>query len=191
MAQAHSVYAACVLRQVLAIVLPPVGLVGIYALAPLDPARSGVAGFVLAAGLGLFCVVLAFELRRVARSDTPVMVALASIAFFIPLLLVVFAYAFAVMSVDSPEHFSEPLTRIDALYFAVTTFATVGFGDITAESQLARATVTGQIVLNLIVLGGILRLFTSVAQRRLQARGPGEGPLRSKLAPAAPPTDGD
>ena len=173
--------------------MPPVVMLAIYVSAPLDPGRSGLAGLVLGVGLVLFCVVLALELRRVARADTPVMVALSSIAIFIPLLLVVFAYAFVVMSEQTPAHFSEPLTRIDALYFAVTTFATVGFGDITAQSQLARGTVTGQILLNLIVLGGILRLFTAVAQRRARERGDAASPLRTRLAAQAAPrsSDGD
>jgi hypothetical protein len=36
------------------------------------------------------------------------------------------------------------LTRTDALYFTVTVFSTVGFGDITAKTETARLVVTGQ-----------------------------------------------
>ena len=38
----------------------------------------------------------------------------------------------------SAASFTEPLTRTDALYFTVTVFSTVGFGDIAAKSEAAR-----------------------------------------------------
>jgi hypothetical protein len=41
----------------------------------------------------------------------------------------------------------------------VTTFSSVGFGDITAASQTARLVVTWQMLLNLLVLGIGIRLF--------------------------------
>jgi hypothetical protein len=56
------------------------------------------------------------------------------------------------------------LTRTDSLYFTVTVFATVGFGDINATSQAARVLVTVQMVLDLIVLGLGIRVFTSAVQ---------------------------
>jgi voltage-gated potassium channel len=39
------------------------------------------------------------------------------------------------------------MTHTDALYFTVTVFATVGFGDITARTDTARLLVTVQITL--------------------------------------------
>ena len=54
----------------------------------------------------------------------------------------------------SPASFStHQLTRTDALYFTVTTFTTVGFGDIIPASQGARLVVTAQMILDLLVLG--------------------------------------
>ena len=52
------------------------------------------------------------------------------------------------------------LTRTDALYFAVTVFSTVGFGDITASSQLTPVLVTIQMVLDLVILGLGIRILT-------------------------------
>ena len=49
----------------------------------------------------------------------------------------------------SASNFSQPLTRIDSVYFTVTTFATVGFGDITATTEAARLVVTGQMIADL------------------------------------------
>ena len=53
------------------------------------------------------------------------------------------------MSITDRSSFSEPLNRTDALYFTTSTFATVGFGDITPVSQLARAVVSVQMIADL------------------------------------------
>jgi hypothetical protein len=50
------------------------------------------------------------------------------------------------------------------MYFTVTVFTTVGFGDITATSQLARALVTVQMLLDLIVIGLVIRVFFGAVQ---------------------------
>ena len=57
------------------------------------------------------------------------------------------------------------LTRTDALYFTVTVFTTVGFGDITATTQAARLIVTVQMILDLGVLGLGIRVFLGAVQR--------------------------
>ena len=41
----------------------------------------------------------------------------------------------------------------DALYFTVTVFTTVGFGDIAAKSEGARILVTAQMIVDLLILG--------------------------------------
>jgi voltage-gated potassium channel len=70
------------------------------------------------------------------------------------------------MAQDGPANFStDTLTRTDALYFTVTTFATVGHGDISATSQSARIIVTAQMTLDLLVLGLGIRVFASAVQR--------------------------
>lgn len=64
------------------------------------------------------------------------------------------------MSHTSATNFNvQALTRTDSLYFTVTVFATVGFGDISPASQAARLAVTAQMILNLIVVGLGVRLL--------------------------------
>ncbi len=46
----------------------------------------------------------------------------------------------------------------------MTTFATVGFGDITPVSQFTRLLVTAQMILDLIILGAVIRLFLGAVQ---------------------------
>src|SRR5208282_4777456 len=72
------------------------------------------------------------------------------------------------------------LTRTDSLYFTVTTFSTVGFGDITATSQAARLVVTVQMILDLLVLGLGIRVFIGAVQLARE-----EHP--DPAGPAAPP----
>jgi voltage-gated potassium channel len=81
------------------------------------------------------------------------------------------------MSQTSPDTFnSSQLTRTDTVYFAVTTFASVGYGDIVATSQIGRVLVTVQMLLNLIVLGAVVRILISAVQ--LARHGAGGEPYR-------------
>ncbi|MCU0262810.1 MAG: potassium channel family protein [Candidatus Nanopelagicales bacterium] len=65
--------------------------------------------------------------------------------------------------------FSEPLDRVGALYFTVTVLATVGFGDIHPVSSLARAAVTGQMVMDVVLVGVVVRVLVAAARISLQA----------------------
>jgi voltage-gated potassium channel len=75
-----------------------------------------------------------------------------------------------------PGQFAQLSTKIDAVYFNVSTLSTVGYGDVHAVGQLARAAVTVQIVFNLVFIGAAAGIVTgalrSRATRRLQ---PGQG----------------
>ena len=74
-------------------------------------------------------------------------------------------------SLNDPSGFSQPLDHVTALYFTVTVFATVGFGDIVAQSNSMRLLVTLQMLLNLAMLGLVIRLMTSAARRGVARRG--------------------
>jgi hypothetical protein len=79
--------------------------------------------------------------------------------------LLLFSAAYFLMSHADSANFSvATLSRTDALYFTVTVFATVGFGDIVPTSQVARLVVTAQMVLNLVVLGLVVRVIVGAAQ---------------------------
>ena len=76
-----------------------------------------------------------------------------------------------------PNSYTEPLTRLDALYFSVTMFATVGFGDITPVTELARVITVLQMLANLIFLGVVARvLFGAALDSRPSTAGPGPVP---------------
>jgi voltage-gated potassium channel len=63
-----------------------------------------------------------------------------------------FAAAFYVIDRVDPDQIVDLDTRLDALYFTVTTLLTVGFGDIHAEKQFARGVVLVAMVFNVAVI---------------------------------------
>lgn len=63
-----------------------------------------------------------------------------------------FALGFYVMAERSPEQIFGLDTRLDSLYFTMTTLLTIGFGDIHADGQAARALVLVQMVFNVVII---------------------------------------
>jgi voltage-gated potassium channel len=138
-------------------------LVGLYYLLPLDHLDSVL--WTLVTGLLLLLAVTVWQLRATLRARYPAVRAVEALATTVPLFLILFASAYFTMAGASPANFSShSLTRTDALYFTVTVFATVGFGDITAVSQSARLVVTAQMLLDLLALGLVVRAFVGTVQ---------------------------
>ena len=59
----------------------------------------------------------------------------------IVLLVMAFSLTFFLLELASPGQIEELHTRTDALYFTLSTMATVGYGDVHAVGQAARALV--------------------------------------------------
>ena len=94
------------------------------------------------------------------------MQAVEALAVAVPLFLLLFAAGYSLMSTASPGAFTEPLDRTDAIYFTVTVFATVGFGDIAPVTESARVVVTLQMVGDLLVLGVLLQAILGAVEAR-------------------------
>ena len=151
-------------------------LVALYYLLPLDHVRD--VPVTLVVGLVILLAVTAYQLRAIVRAKYPAVRAVVALASTVPLFVLLFASVYFVMARASPANFGpHQLTRTDALYFTVTVFSTVGFGDITPVSQGARLVVTAQMMLDLLVLGLGIRVFVGAVQlgRRQSpaATGPG------------------
>jgi hypothetical protein len=103
----------------------------------------------------------------VLRAEYPVAQAVEALAVTVGVYLVAYATTYFLLSQSGPDNFSEVLTRLDALYFTLTVFTTVGFGDIVASTETARAVVSAQLIGNLILISlGIRVLTASVRWRR-------------------------
>jgi voltage-gated potassium channel len=110
-------------------------------------------------------LLVAWQVRAILRSPYPALRAVEAIALLLPLFLLLFAGTYAVLSGSDPGAFTEPLSQLDSLYFVVTVFATVGFGDISAVSGVARVLVTVQMVGDLVLIGLVLRVFLGAVDR--------------------------
>jgi voltage-gated potassium channel len=145
--------------------LATTGVLFLYFVLPLDhdfDSRTLVSLFLGLIALGLL---VAWQLRAIMRARTPALRAVESLAVSLPVFLVLFATVYLVLGDSDPQAFSEPLTRTDSLYFVVTVFATVGFGDITPVSQVARALTTVQMVCDLLLIGLVLKVFIAAVDR--------------------------
>lgn len=141
-----------------------------YFTLPLSSNITTGTGFTLAVGLSAVTVLLVWHLRSIILSPYPRARAVAAIATTIPLFLVVFATTHYAMSRTEPGSFSEPLSRLDAAYFTMTVFATVGFGDIVPVSSAARVTTTLQMVGDVIVVGFVAQVIVGAMRQGLRRR---------------------
>ncbi|GAA1690099.1 potassium channel family protein [Glycomyces endophyticus] len=80
--------------------------------------------------------------------------------------VLVFALIDFAVAVHRPGEFTGIATRVDALYFAISTLLTVGFGDVHASGQIARGLLCAQMAFNIIAIAG----SASLVARKLTLR---------------------
>jgi voltage-gated potassium channel len=153
-------------------------LLVVYYLLPLDHTSTLVAATTLVAGLILLIALIGYQVRSIIRSRFPGLRAVEALCTSLPLFLLLFASTYLVMASISADSFNQPLTHTDALYFTVTVFATVGFGDIVPKTETARLIVTGQMVADLVIIGIgakiVLGAVTRGRQRQPESAGAGQ-----------------
>ena len=140
-------------------------MVALYYVLPLQARSSGYLILELIVGLALFIGMTAWQVRAITRSKRPRIRAIQALATATPLFLLLFASTYFVMSKQTPATFTEALSRSDALYFTITVFATVGFGDISAQDEFARLVVAAQMLLDLIVLSLGIQVILGAVER--------------------------
>ncbi len=146
----------------------------------------------LGVAFAIFIAVLAVEVRSITRARHPMLRAAVAMAVVIPLFLLFFSWIYLNMSNTDPAMFHMRMDRMTALYFTVTVFSTVGFGDITPHTDLARLATTVQMLADLAVVAVVIRLILgaatrSTAERRLASGTPG-GSTVTADAPSVNPT---
>ena len=162
--------AATVLRVVGSIV----GLTALYYLLPLDHSTTASTVTMLLIGLAGFVTLVGFEVRWIIRSRYPGLRAVEGLAMVVPFFLLLFASTYVALANLAPDSFGGHLTHTEGIYFTVTVFSTVGFGDITAKSDTARVVVTVQMLTDLIIYGVAIKVFVRAVRRgRQRLAGPG------------------
>jgi len=149
-----------------------------YYLVPLSASREHVRPALFGLGtmmrlgvaFAIFVAVLILEVRAIARARHPMLRAGVAMAVVIPLFLVFFAWIYVTMSNSDPATFHTAMDKSTALYFTVTVFSTVGFGDIAPRTDLARLTTAVQMLADLVVVAVVVRLILGVATRSTAGR---------------------
>ncbi|MFH9013217.1 potassium channel family protein [Streptomyces sp. NPDC017943] len=152
-------------------VLIAAGLVTVYYVLPLDGRSSPGASAVLACGLLLVVLVFWWEVRAILESPYPRLKAIEALGTTLALFLLLFAGAYFLLEHSTPGSFSEPLTKTDSLYFTLTTFTTVGYGDIAARSQAGRVLTMVQMAGGLLLVGVAAKILAGAVQASLRRQG--------------------
>jgi len=122
----------------------------------------------LVLGLSLLLIVIVVLIRRILSAPLPQLKTLEALVVLLVQFICLFAGTYLLISHLDAGAFTEPLTHSSALYFTIVTFGTVGFGDITPHSDLARLLVSAQIIIDFVFIAAIIRALVAVAQASLQ-----------------------
>ncbi|MGZ4484506.1 MAG: potassium channel family protein [Nocardioidaceae bacterium] len=157
-------------RSLLRSLLYTLDIVVGYFVLPISSHPDSTAALVLLLGIVGVTLLLVWQVREITRSPFPRLRALEALATSAPLFFAVFAITYFVMEQAAPGNFNEHLTRLDAAYFTVTVFATVGFGDIVPVTEVARGVVTVQMLGDLVIVGLLARAVLNAVQVGMQRR---------------------
>lgn len=153
------------------VVLAIAALLGVYFQLPLTQnPHLGRGLLAVVVGLVVFGVIFVRQLRRIRGARYPVLRAVEAIALVATLFVVVVASVHFTLGQQDPSSYSEGLSRLDALYFTVTTLATVGYGDIAPTSDLTRTVTMIQMVMGVALLGVGIRILLSLAKMVAEKR---------------------
>jgi voltage-gated potassium channel len=143
-------------------------IVGLYYVVPVEPGVTGaqfairVAATVVV-GLLISWLIVRQVSRQIADPDKASLIGLLTA---IVGGVVFFALADFAIAIAGSGQFEGLKTKTGALYFALTTLTTVGYGDVHAAGQVARAVVALQLVFNVVVIA----TGASVLARQIGAR---------------------
>ena len=152
-------------------------LVTLYYVLPLDHSSMSMTVTMLLAGLAGFVLLVGFQVRAIVRSSYPALHAVEALATSVPFFLLIFASTYVALANLVPASFGEHITHTDGIYFTVTVFSTVGFGDITAKTETARLVVTLQMLTDLIIYGLVIKVFMRAVRRGQQRKASPDGTL--------------
>jgi voltage-gated potassium channel len=167
-------------------------IVGAYFTLPFTrPLGAGpITGVVV--GMVVIATALTLQIRATMRSRFPGMRAVEALASSGPLFLILFATAHYLIEHNATHSYSQTMTRLDALYFTLTVFTTVGFGDIAPVSELARTVTMLQMIGDVLLIFVIARVLFGAVKVGIarRSRSAGETPPRP-TGPAGQGPEGD
>jgi voltage-gated potassium channel len=151
-------------------------IIGVFYAVPAGPGSPVYDVLRLVIGLLFIGLVIGWQTSHIIKAEIPELRAAQSLGVVIPLFLVFFASAYLSLYDTSRVTFSQPLDHTSALYFTITVFSTVGFGDITPRTDDARVLVSVQMLLDLVIIGAVARILINAAKLGLARND--EGPAQ-------------
>jgi voltage-gated potassium channel len=157
----------------------------VYYAAPVAGIGSGfalvasVVGLLLGVGVVGWLLVRQAKLQLSAGADESV--SMQSLLLLVYIVVPMFALGYFVLERADAGQFVALETKTDALYYTISTLATVGFGDVAAQGQLARALVSIQIAFDLVFVAAIGSLFARQFRQRAE-----RGPVGARREPSGP-----
>jgi voltage-gated potassium channel len=147
-----------------------IALLGLYFAVPVEH-QSSTVRLVTSLVVALICLVIAGsvfyrEFRRMLRGEELSLTGL-QLLMVLEAVLLMFALGYYSLAIHQPHEMVGIATRVDALYFSVTTVSTVGYGDVHAAGQFARVVTTVQLVFDVVFIAAFARLLKANADIRL------------------------
>ncbi|HEV7185191.1 MAG TPA: ion channel, partial [Leifsonia sp.] len=124
----------------------------------------------LLVALAVFVAIVALQVHSIINTTHPRLRGVEALTMVVPLFLIVFARIYLTLSTYTPDSFSAQMNRTGSIYFTITVFSTVGFGDITPKADFARLIVCTQMLLDLVVFGAVAKLLLGAVQRNVAKR---------------------
>lgn len=124
----------------------------------------------VAAGVGFYVWFFSRQIQRIRASRHPYIRAAEAMILVAAMFLAIFAAFYVVISSGDPNAFTERLDHFSAYYFALTVLATVGFGDITPVTTVARATAMAQMAIDIALVAVIVRIVFTTAKQSVQSK---------------------
>lgn len=145
-------------------------IVVLYAVLPFDDRRWWIGALIGGAAVVAIVPITVRRVRSLRESEQPVVDAFEALAVLLALLVLGFSAVYVTIDRNNTQ-FAGLSTRVDAVYFTVTTLSTVGYGDIHAAGQAARFVVTLQIIFDFTFVALAIRVMSAAARDRFRSRG--------------------
>jgi hypothetical protein len=159
-------------RRVRRDLLALMGVLVAYYAAPVGGLSDSAAAIALSvvgllAGLAALVWVILREVRTLVRTslDDPA-VQVDGLVLLVFVVVPLFALGYFALESADPEQFADLVTKTDALYFTLSTLATVGFGDVHATGQLGRVLVIVQMTFDLVFVAAVVSVLSTHIRRR-------------------------
>jgi len=130
-----------------------------------DPLPLFVAGTIAVLGILAVAFLIGRQILEIFASGG--YARLAPLAVLFAAAVIAFAAAFFMLERSNPGEVPGLETRLDSLYMSMVSLATIGYGDLHPEGQVARGLSCFQIVFNLVVVTLAVKTFSFGLQARM------------------------